>query len=262
MWRVIEGHEEVLVLLVHQVEEKVFDGGARILDPLAKHAVARIEQDAEADWDSLGGELRDLLQITVLVDLEHVLRQAGNEVSLRVAHRGDNARELDARAKQLTVLDDLISGNKAGACHRCYQDQNSQTLAHDTILRHLLGRDPPRMPPGARLENLVRSWRWRSSARLVPRSSQRSGRVATHSSTAPRWATSSHPLARSPTGRSSQTAGTTSRSTPTWRTAAATDDVAMQLILRRRRRWNAHRISRTFRRSITIRSTAASLAGS
>ena len=58
---VVERHQEVLVGRVEQLEEKPLDRRARVLDPLAEHAVADVEQHAQADRHAFVGELRDLL---------------------------------------------------------------------------------------------------------------------------------------------------------------------------------------------------------
>ena len=95
----VEGEDEELVGRVEQLEQKPVDGGARILNPLAEHAVADVDEDAEAHRHALVGELRDLLQRAVLVHLEDLAAEAGDEPPLFVGHRRGDARDLDAGLK-------------------------------------------------------------------------------------------------------------------------------------------------------------------
>ena len=59
---VVERHQEELVGRIEQLEQEPLDRGARVLDPPAEHAVADVEQHAEADRHALAGELRDRLR--------------------------------------------------------------------------------------------------------------------------------------------------------------------------------------------------------
>ena len=70
----VEGHQEELVGRIEQLEQELVDRRARIVHPLAEHAVADVEQHAEADRHALARELRDGLPHAVLVDLERVAR--------------------------------------------------------------------------------------------------------------------------------------------------------------------------------------------
>ena len=56
----VERGEEELVRGVQKGEEEALDGGARIHDPLTEHAVAHVEQHAQAYGHALVGEDRDL----------------------------------------------------------------------------------------------------------------------------------------------------------------------------------------------------------
>src|SRR5206468_12831597 len=99
LWRVIEREDEELVGAVEELEEEAIDRGARIRDPLAEHAVADVEQDAEADRHAIARELRDLLLDTVLEYLERLAIEPGNQPAFFVGHRRGDARQLDAGLK-------------------------------------------------------------------------------------------------------------------------------------------------------------------
>ena len=100
---VVERHHEELVGGIEQVEQEPVDGRARVLDPLAEHAVADVEQHAEADRHALVGELRDRLLHAVLEDLERLARQAGDQMPFGVGDGGGDAGELDAGLEQAVV---------------------------------------------------------------------------------------------------------------------------------------------------------------
>ena len=53
----IERHHEQRVVLCQQLEEKTFNGGARVLDTLAVHAVADVEQKAQSDRHAIVSKL-------------------------------------------------------------------------------------------------------------------------------------------------------------------------------------------------------------
>ncbi len=55
------------------------DRRARIRDPLPAHAVADVEQEAEPDGHTVAAEVGDRLALAVLVDLELVLREPGDQ---------------------------------------------------------------------------------------------------------------------------------------------------------------------------------------
>ena len=71
----VERHQEELVGRVEQIEQEPLDRRARVLDALAEHAVADVEQHAEADRHALVRELRDRLRVAVLEDLERLARR-------------------------------------------------------------------------------------------------------------------------------------------------------------------------------------------
>ena len=79
---VVERQHEELVGRVEQVEEEPVDRRARVLDALAEHAVADVEQQAEADRHALVRELRDRLLLAVLEDFERLARQAASRDGL------------------------------------------------------------------------------------------------------------------------------------------------------------------------------------
>jgi len=55
------------------------------LDAAAEHAVADIEQHAEADRHPLARELRDLLAVAILEHLERFARQVRDQMALAVS---------------------------------------------------------------------------------------------------------------------------------------------------------------------------------
>src|SRR5439155_10920454 len=94
---VIEGHDEELVARIEQLEEESIDRGARVLNALPVHAVARVEQDAKTDWNAFVGELSDRLALAVLEDVECVARQPGEEAPVGLAHRRRHTDDPDPR---------------------------------------------------------------------------------------------------------------------------------------------------------------------
>jgi hypothetical protein len=93
---VIEKHERELVVARHQLEVEAVECAPRVLQPLAHHAVADIEQNGEADRHALAGELRDGLREAVFEDLEVVLREIRHEPAAGVGDRGGDRDDLDA----------------------------------------------------------------------------------------------------------------------------------------------------------------------
>jgi hypothetical protein len=75
-----DGLHERLILWIEQPDEELVDGGSSIDDRLATHAIAGVEQHAQAYRHTLDAEVGHPLGDTVLEDLEVALRQAGNEV--------------------------------------------------------------------------------------------------------------------------------------------------------------------------------------
>ena len=92
----IEQHQRELVVARHQLEEEAVERAPRVLQPLADHAVADVEQHGEADRHALAGELRDGLRQAVFEHLEVVLRQIGHEPAAGVGDRGGDRHDLDA----------------------------------------------------------------------------------------------------------------------------------------------------------------------
>ena len=94
---VIEREHEELVVGVQELEEEPFDGRSRVDHALAEHAVAHVEQDAEADRHALVRELGDRLRLAVLEHLEGLARKADREAALRVEDRRRDGDDVDAR---------------------------------------------------------------------------------------------------------------------------------------------------------------------
>ena len=86
---VVERHHEILVFVLQHFEQEALDRRARVLDAGAEHAVARVDEDAEADRDAFARELRDGLRIAVFEELEVLAGQAADEPALGVADRRD-----------------------------------------------------------------------------------------------------------------------------------------------------------------------------
>src|SRR5207247_1030410 len=122
-----ERRHEKLVVFGEPDGEELVDGGARVNDAPAEHAVAGIEEDAEADRDALARELRQLLPLAVLVDLEGVAREPRDQMALAVGDCGGDADELDARAKWAGVAEERLlrmgderkRGEDRGGDERC-----------------------------------------------------------------------------------------------------------------------------------------------
>ena len=102
---VVEGEDEELVRRIEQLEEKPVDGGTRILDALAIHAVADVEQHAEADRHALARELRHGLAFAVLEDVERVAVEPRDQAAFGITHGGRHADHLDAGFEQPVVAD-------------------------------------------------------------------------------------------------------------------------------------------------------------
>ncbi len=104
----IERHHEELVGGVQQIEQEPFDGCPRVDDPLAEHAVARVEQHAEADGDPFVGELRDGLAFAVLVHLERLAWKAGDGTTLAIDHRRRDGDDVDTGLPHAIAARDLV----------------------------------------------------------------------------------------------------------------------------------------------------------
>ncbi len=96
---VIERGDERLVLTEQQLTDESIYGAARVNDRLATHAVAGIEEHAEADRDARVSELRDVLRVAVLEDLEVFSGQPRDQTALRVGDRYGDLDDVDARAE-------------------------------------------------------------------------------------------------------------------------------------------------------------------
>ena len=128
---------------------KRVDRGARIVHPLAEHAVADVEQHAEADRHALAGELGDGLADAVLVDLERVAVEAGHRMTVAIGDRRGDAGDFDAGLERAMVGDRRLLGERAGRPERegARESRGGQTRAHHSILAHAR---PVRVDSGAR----------------------------------------------------------------------------------------------------------------
>ena len=99
--QVIERADERLVSAVEQVGHEPVERAARVDDRLPAHAVADVEQHADAYRRPLVRELRHRLRVTVLEDLEVVLRQAGDQAIAGVGDGDGDFNGRDAAAKGL-----------------------------------------------------------------------------------------------------------------------------------------------------------------
>jgi hypothetical protein len=133
---------------------------ARVLDALAEHAIARVEQHAKADRDALVGELRDLLQLAVLAHLEGLAPQTGDEPSLGVTNRHRDAGDFDAGPEQTAVVNDLVLAPSPGGHRRPgdrRDDQQRQQQAGTETDRHKRYPTTGSVPGIER--GLLESWR-------------------------------------------------------------------------------------------------------
>jgi hypothetical protein len=129
----VERHQEELVGGIEQLEQELVDRRARIVHPLAEHAVADVEQHAEPDRHALVGELRHRLQDAVLVDLKRLAPESGDRVSFLVDDRRRDAGDLDAGLKQAAVGDGRLLRDETGRGERRDQEGESgrtETRAH------------------------------------------------------------------------------------------------------------------------------------
>jgi hypothetical protein len=139
----VEREDEELVGRIEQIGEETIDGGARVLDALAEHAVADVEQQAEADRDAFIGELRDGLGLAVFEDLERFARKSRDQVAFGVGDGGGDADELDARLEGTRVLNRLLPGGidrpAAAERHRDREGGGERQAArtHGDILPHV-----------------------------------------------------------------------------------------------------------------------------
>ena len=137
----VEGEDEELVLVIELLEQKPVDGRARVRDAAAEHAVADVEQHAEAHGHALAGELRQVLFFPILEDVEIGAREIGDEMSVGIAHRHRDAGDVDARAERLPVLSEAEGGagpeGRGNECNRHQAhapDYHRVTLAIAVVL--------------------------------------------------------------------------------------------------------------------------------
>src|SRR6185369_56813 len=91
----VEGENREFVAALHQTSNELLDRLSRVLYALPEHAVAHVEQDAEAYRHALVGELRDLLQFAVFEDVEGLARESGHERAIPVQYRRCNRSQID-----------------------------------------------------------------------------------------------------------------------------------------------------------------------
>src|SRR6185295_15325581 len=95
----------------------------------AEHAVAGVEHHAETDRYAFVGELRHLLWVAVLEDIERLTLEPGHQASLTVAHGRGDAGNLDARSEHAAVADDrVLCGERGGEDGR--PQQRTQRSTH------------------------------------------------------------------------------------------------------------------------------------
>ncbi len=131
----VEGHHEERVVRGEQVDEEALDGRASVHEALAEHAVADVEQEADADRHTLAGELRNRLRRAVLEDLEAVARQVGHQPAVGVAHGGRDRRHLHARAQRAGLADDrrTLRAEHNGARQRDAHERARETMHANSV---------------------------------------------------------------------------------------------------------------------------------
>ena len=80
----VERADERLVARIEQVGHEAVERTAGVHNRLAAHAVADVEQHADAHGRALVGKLRDRLLVAVLEDLEVVPGEAGDQAVVAV----------------------------------------------------------------------------------------------------------------------------------------------------------------------------------
>ena len=93
---VAEPVQKELVLGTGEVVEKLIERGLRRLHLFARHALARVERDAEAHRHAVRAEMRHRLRLVVFVDEEVFLAQPGHEPAARIDDRRGDVDQLDA----------------------------------------------------------------------------------------------------------------------------------------------------------------------
>ena len=130
----VERHQKKLVGRVEQIEQKPVDRCAGIIEAAAEHAVADVEQHAETHRHTLSRELRDLLPVAVLEDLERVPRQVGHQMALAVGDRRRNAGELNAGLERALQPDRRLLRRQRGDGGD--DAENRQARAHGSCYHH------------------------------------------------------------------------------------------------------------------------------
>ena len=92
--------DEGFVFAKQQLADEPIERVPRVDDRLPAHAVAGVEQHAEADRDALVGELRDVLRVAVFEDLEVVFREPGDQPAVRVGDGDGDLDDVDARSER------------------------------------------------------------------------------------------------------------------------------------------------------------------
>ncbi len=110
----IEGEHEELIVGVQELEEELLDRGPRVDHAPAEHAVAHVEEHAEADRNALVRELRDRLRLAILEHLEGLARKAMREAALRVEDRGGDGHHVDARPQHTVAALNLLGSGRGG----------------------------------------------------------------------------------------------------------------------------------------------------
>src|SRR5262245_22923830 len=212
-----------------------------VFETLTEHAIARVEEDGKADGHALVGKLRDGLCLSVFENLERVAPQVGHQVSLVVAYRRRNARDLYARPKEAVVAKDLIlaADRRAGEEHRKKETQTEPnthlailpltSLRRRAFQRRLCSEsssaDEGSRAAGCRLrlrkQRRISTWRL-EPAQITRRCSRPSCRTDSRSSMDTRCAPSCRRSVPCPIGRGLRRVGTISISTPTWLMADGT----------------------------------------
>ena len=87
--------EKELVLLIQQVENHSIDGRTRRRHLVRRHAAAGVEHDAKADWHAIVAEVRDVLQLAVLVDGEVLAAEARHKAAILVRDGRGHVDQID-----------------------------------------------------------------------------------------------------------------------------------------------------------------------
>ena len=135
---VIEREHEELVRWIHQLEEELLDGAAGIDYALAEHAVAHVQQHAETDGHAFVRELRDRLQLAVLVDLERLPGQAQRETAVGIEHGGCERDHVDAGPQHalaaLHFLRCRRAGHENGGDERKESEERAEPRRSHTVI--------------------------------------------------------------------------------------------------------------------------------